>query len=141
MAYNSISIKHYIKSHLELQREITLIELAPSPYFLSKVFVLHICLRGGGGGGRGGGGGGGGGGYNNSTIDIYDKNINKKDGFHCAVWYRKNFSLYIVIVLTFLHFLVLHASVTFALRQVYDVRTMSKSPFPCGLRRVTLRSS
>ena len=34
MAYNSISIKHYIKSHLELQREITLIELAPSPYFL-----------------------------------------------------------------------------------------------------------
>ena len=33
MAYNSISIKHYIKSHLELQREITLIELAPSPYF------------------------------------------------------------------------------------------------------------
>ena len=33
MAYNSISIKHYIKSHLELQREIILIELAPSPYF------------------------------------------------------------------------------------------------------------
>ena len=30
MAYNSISIKPYIKSHLELQREITLIELAPS---------------------------------------------------------------------------------------------------------------
>ena len=40
MAYNSISIKHYIKSHLDLQREITLIELAPSPYF----FVLSICL-------------------------------------------------------------------------------------------------
>ena len=40
MAYNSISIKHYIKSHLELQREITLIELAPSPYF----FVKSICL-------------------------------------------------------------------------------------------------
>ena len=40
MAYNIISIKHYIKSHLELQREITLIELAPSPYF----FVLSICL-------------------------------------------------------------------------------------------------
>ena len=40
MAYNSISIKLYIKSHLELQREITLIELAPSPYF----FVLSICL-------------------------------------------------------------------------------------------------
>ena len=40
MAYNSMSIKHYIKSHLELQREITLIELAPSPYF----FVLSICL-------------------------------------------------------------------------------------------------
>ena len=33
--HNSIlkSIKPYIKSHLELQREITLIELAPSPYF------------------------------------------------------------------------------------------------------------
>ena len=40
MAYNSISIKPYIKSHLEPQREITLIELAPSPYF----FVLSICL-------------------------------------------------------------------------------------------------
>ena len=40
MAYNSISIKPYIKSHLEFQREITLIELAPSPYF----FVLSICL-------------------------------------------------------------------------------------------------
>ena len=40
MAYNSISIKPYIKSHLELQREITLIELAPSLYFL----VLSICL-------------------------------------------------------------------------------------------------
>ena len=40
MAYNSISIKPYIKSHLELQRKITLIELAPSPYF----FVLSICL-------------------------------------------------------------------------------------------------
>ena len=40
MAYNSISIKHYIKNHLELQREITLIELAPSPYF----FVYSICL-------------------------------------------------------------------------------------------------
>ena len=40
MVYNSISIKPYIKSHLELQREITLIELAPSPYF----FVLSICL-------------------------------------------------------------------------------------------------
>ena len=40
MAYNSISTKHYIKSHLELQKEITLIELAPSPYF----FVSSICL-------------------------------------------------------------------------------------------------
>ena len=40
MAYNSISTKQYIKSHLELQREITLIELAPSPYF----FVSSICL-------------------------------------------------------------------------------------------------
>ena len=40
MAYYSISIKPYIKSHLELQREITLIELAPSPYF----FVLIICF-------------------------------------------------------------------------------------------------
>ena len=40
MAYNSISIKPYTKSHLELQREITLIELAPSPYF----FVYSICI-------------------------------------------------------------------------------------------------
>ena len=40
MAYNSISIKPYIKSHLELQREIPLIELAPTPYF----FVLSNCL-------------------------------------------------------------------------------------------------
>ena len=40
MDYNSISIKPYIKSNLELQRKITLIELAPSPYF----FVLSICL-------------------------------------------------------------------------------------------------
>ena len=37
--------------------------------------------------------------------------------------------------------MLINASVTFALRRVYDVRTMSKSPFPCGLRRVTLRSS
>ena len=40
MEYNSISIKPNIKSHLELQREITLIEWAPSPY----LFVLNICL-------------------------------------------------------------------------------------------------
>ena len=40
MAYHRISIKPYIKSHLELQREITRIELAPSPYF----FVESICL-------------------------------------------------------------------------------------------------
>ena len=40
MDYNSIRIKPYIKSHLELLREITLIELAPSPYF----FVQSICL-------------------------------------------------------------------------------------------------
>ena len=40
MAYNIISIKPYIKSHLELQREITLIELAHSPYFV----VQSICL-------------------------------------------------------------------------------------------------
>ena len=40
MDNNSISIKPYIKSHLDLQREITLIELAPSPYF----FVYRICL-------------------------------------------------------------------------------------------------
>ena len=40
MACNCISIKPYIKSLLELQREITLIELAPSPYF----FVESICL-------------------------------------------------------------------------------------------------
>ena len=40
MNYNSISIKPYIKSYLELQRVITLIELAPSPYF----FAQSICL-------------------------------------------------------------------------------------------------
>ena len=40
MAYNSISIKPYIKSHLELQREITPIELDPSPYFFVKSFCL-----------------------------------------------------------------------------------------------------
>ena len=40
MAYNSISINPYIKRHLELQREITLIESAPSPYS----FALSICL-------------------------------------------------------------------------------------------------
>ena len=34
-----------------------------------------------------------------------------------------------------------NALVTFALRRVYDARTMSKSSFPCGLRRETLRSS
>ena len=40
MDYNSISITPYIKSNLELQRGITLIKLAPSPYF----FVQSICL-------------------------------------------------------------------------------------------------
>ena len=40
MDYNGISISPYIKSHLELQREISLIELASSPYF----FVKSICL-------------------------------------------------------------------------------------------------
>ena len=40
MDNNSISINPNIKSHLELQRVITLIEFAPSPYF----FVLSICL-------------------------------------------------------------------------------------------------
>ena len=39
MDYNSISINPNIKSHFELQREITLIELAPGPY----VFVLSNC--------------------------------------------------------------------------------------------------
>ena len=47
MAYNSISIKPYIKSHLELQREITLIELAPSPYFFCLKYLSciyeHVC--------------------------------------------------------------------------------------------------
>ena len=40
MDYNSIRIKPYTKSHLELQRVMTLIDLAPSPYF----FVYSICL-------------------------------------------------------------------------------------------------
>ena len=35
----------------------------------------------------------------------------------------------------------INASVTFALRRVYDAHTMSKSPFPCSLCRETLRSS
>ena len=38
-------------------------------------------------------------------------------------------------------FMFVNASVTFALRRVYDAPTMSKSQFPCGLRRETLRSS
>ena len=45
MAYNSISIKPYIKSHLELQREITLIELAPSPYFfVSCIYLAYMNM-------------------------------------------------------------------------------------------------
>ena len=39
MDCNSISIKPYIKSHLELQTEITLIELAPSPYFYMNMYA------------------------------------------------------------------------------------------------------
>ena len=39
MAYNSISIKPYTKSHLELQMEITLIEFSPSPYFFCICFA------------------------------------------------------------------------------------------------------
>ena len=40
MDYNSISL--YIKSHFELQREIT--ELAPSPYFFVKSFYLVYMI-------------------------------------------------------------------------------------------------
>ena len=40
MDYSSIGIQPYTKSHLELQREITLKKLAPSPYF----FVESISL-------------------------------------------------------------------------------------------------
>ena len=40
MDYNSKSINPYIKSHLELQREITLIELPPSFYFFAKSILL-----------------------------------------------------------------------------------------------------
>ena len=36
----TLKYKPYIKSHLEIQREITLIELVPSPNFLLKEFVL-----------------------------------------------------------------------------------------------------
>ena len=39
-AIGPLFLEKNIKSHLELQREITLIELAPSPYF----FVESICL-------------------------------------------------------------------------------------------------
>ena len=47
MDNNSISIKPYIKSYLELQRIVTLKELVHSPNFLFKIFVLHIwtCLQ------------------------------------------------------------------------------------------------
>ena len=45
MAYNSISIKPYIKRHLELQREITLIELAPSPYFFECLAYMNMFAR------------------------------------------------------------------------------------------------
>ena len=40
MDYNSININPHIQCHLELQREITQIELVPSPYS----FVKSICL-------------------------------------------------------------------------------------------------
>ena len=36
----NVSTKPCVKSHLELQREITPIELAPGPYF----FIRSICL-------------------------------------------------------------------------------------------------
>ena len=40
MDYNSISINHFIKSHLELQREIT-----PSPYvFVSSISLVYINM-------------------------------------------------------------------------------------------------
>ena len=43
MDYKSISIIPYIKSHLELQRKITLIELAPSPYFfISSIRLVYM---------------------------------------------------------------------------------------------------
>ena len=38
--YGLHKYKPYVTSHLELQKEITLIELAPSPY----IFVYSICL-------------------------------------------------------------------------------------------------
>ena len=41
MDYNSISINPYIKSHLELLREITLIKLTPSPYFFVQTNSLQ----------------------------------------------------------------------------------------------------
>ena len=41
----SINLYMYIKSHLELQREITLIELAPSPYyFVKSIFPVFINM-------------------------------------------------------------------------------------------------
>ena len=40
-----MSINFYIKSHLELQREINLIELAPSPYlFVESTFLAYINM-------------------------------------------------------------------------------------------------
>ena len=43
--YNTISINLYIKSHLELQREILLIELVPSPYsFVESIFLVYMNM-------------------------------------------------------------------------------------------------
>ena len=42
MDYNSIRIKPYTTSHLELQMEITLIELAPSPYFFEYLSIYEF---------------------------------------------------------------------------------------------------
>ena len=44
MDYNIISINPYIKSHLELQREITLKELAPTPYFFVLKYLSCIYI-------------------------------------------------------------------------------------------------
>ena len=44
MDYNSISINPGIKSHLELQREITLIELAHSPYFFLSIGLAYMNM-------------------------------------------------------------------------------------------------
>ena len=66
------------------------------------------------------------------------KHIQRKTWFYCMEQQRST-SLCICRLISI--FLVIFFYINFMPIQVYDARTMSKSPFPCGLRRETLRSS